>query len=137
MCDTFVIVNTGSYSRIHDTSLPGVHSNQWKWLNDTLTTAQKNPERLLALVSHWDYTQGISEDFHSYNQFQNLIDTYPIDVLFIGHQHRNREVSIENKTTKLIFTASLINGNYRIIEIKDSQAVKYDPQRLKPKKNGK
>ena len=129
--DTFVAVNTGSYSQIHNSAVPGVHSNQWKWLNQTLAEGKAHTENLLAMIAHWDYTHAIGEFYTAYNQLESLFIAYPIDVHFQGHRHRNHTAQIGDTGVFLIETGSLIRGNYRIIEIQDSQVVGHPTYVLK------
>lgn len=138
--DNYIFLNTGDFEKIYDTNLYGIHADQWHWLLGELEKAGLNPEGLLCLFAHYDYTEDLPGYYDFSRQLEGLFNKYPVDFYAYGHGHQNVEGFIGKKPVLSLETASTIKGQYRLIEVKNSQVKEhpvFDVGKLKLTYSGK
>lgn len=138
--DNYICLNTGNFEKVYETSLDGIHDDQWHWLVGELERAGLCPEGLLCVFAHYDYTEDLPDYYEFSNQLEGLFNKYPVDLYAYGHGHQNLEEFIGKKPVLSLETASPINGQYRLIKVKNSQVKEhpvFDVGKLKLTYSGK
>ncbi len=128
--DHYVLLNTGSYTKIYEVNVADVITDQWGWVNESLEKDKAKPEGFLCLISHWDYTVSTGEFYREFDQIAELFKIFPVDLYLRGHVHNNREVFNDETSTWVIQSGSLLTSEYRVIEIENSRMKAYPVRKI-------
>jgi predicted phosphodiesterase len=119
--DRYIGVDTSAYEKVHNKDLTGIYADQWSFLTRELTAADRS-KGLTAVFSHYDHTSVLGRRYPVSHQLDDLIRAKDVDVYLHGHLHRSFE---EPGRPLVLSTGSSQNGEYRVIDVRDSAVVRH------------